>query len=115
MISNLIASTLAFSLQATPAPTLTLQQRTSIRCAAAFAIVAEGQAKGNPAALQYPALGERGKEFFVRASTQVMDEVRLSREQVSALLSAEAQELWDEDTLEKVMPSCLLLLEASGL
>lgn len=119
MLTTLIASTLVLA-QAAPAPDLTgpelsLQQRTSLRCAAAFALVAEGQANGNEAAKAYPAMGQRGKEFFVRASAQVMEETGLSRAQIGALLSQEAQSLWDNDTLTDVMPGCLLLLDASGV
>ncbi len=98
-----------------PTPELSLEQRTSLRCAAAFAIVAEGQANGNAEALAWPAVGERGKEFFVRASAQVMDQAGLNRDQISAALSAEAQKLWDEGNIDDVMPGCLLLLEASGI
>jgi len=114
MFTTLIASTLVFA-QAAPAPELTLQQRTSLRCAAAFALVAEGQANGNEAAKAYPELGQRGKEFFVRASAQVMDETGLTRAQIGAILSQEAQAMWDDGTLADVMPGCLLLLDASGV
>lgn len=115
MLAITLSSALALSLQAAPAPDLTLQQRTSMRCAAAFAIVAQGQQAGNRQALAFPALGNRGKEFFVRASAKLMDETGLSREQVSAVLSAEAQALWDGQLTEQVMPACLSLLDASGL
>ena len=57
-------------------------------------------------------LAERGREFFVRASAQVMDEAGLDREQISAALSAEAQDLWDSGSLAEVMPVCLGLLPA---
>ncbi|MHA6332092.1 hypothetical protein ACXYL9_00285 [Qipengyuania sp. CAU 1752] len=115
MITTLIASTLAFTAQAPAEPQLSLQQRTSIRCSAAFAIVAKGQEAGNSEALAYPDLSERGKEFFVRASAQTMEEAGLTRDQISAVLSAEAHTLWDDGTLANVMPGCLLLLDASGL
>lgn len=115
MIATILASALPLALQAAPAPPLTMQQRTSLRCSAAFAIVAEGQANGNADALEFPALGKRGKEFFVRASAQVMEEAGLNRAQIRAVLSAEAQALWDEDKLAEVMPACLLLLDASGV
>lgn len=114
MITALIASTLVFTAQASAEPELSLQQLTSMRCAAAFAIVAGRQEDGNSEALAYPVLSRRGKEFFVRASAQTMEEAGLTREQISAVLSSEAQTLRDEDTIADVMPGCLLLLDASG-
>ena len=80
------------------------------RCGAAFALVAEGQANGNAEALAYPPLAERGREFFVQAGARLMDEAGLTREELSSVLSAEAQALWDEDALDAVMPACLPLL-----
>lgn len=115
MLTSLILSSLVFSLQPAALPALSLQQRTSARCAAAFAIVAEAQAAGNPQALEFPPMKLRGKEFFVQASARLMAEAKLSRTQINALLSAEAQKLWDEDKVEEVMPGCLLLLDASGI
>ena len=95
-----------------PAPQLSLDHRMLLRCSAAFALVANGQENGNAEALRYPDLSQRGREFFVRASAQVMDEAGLDRAQIAAALSAEAQDLWDNGTLEQVMPVCLGLLPA---
>jgi len=94
------------------APQLSLDHRMLLRCSAAFALVANGQENGNAEALRYPDLSQRGREFFVRASAQVMDEAGLDRAQIAAALSAEAQDLWDNGTLEQVMPVCLGLLPA---
>lgn len=94
---------------------LTLEQKTSLRCSAAFAIIADGQARGNAEALQYPALAERGREFFVRSSARLMDDTGMNRTQISALMQVEAQDLWDKGEVEQIMPSCLLLLNASGI
>lgn len=102
-----------FALAAVPQegpPQLSLEHRMLVRCSAAFAMVAMGQANGQEDALRYPDLSERGEEFFVRASAQVMDEADLDRAQISAALSAEAQDLWDNDTIDDVMPACLGLL-----
>ncbi|WP_271439426.1 hypothetical protein [Pontixanthobacter luteolus] len=96
-------------------PPVSLEQKTALRCAAAFAIVADGQSRGNAEASNWPALGERGREFFVRVSAQMMDEVGLERGQVAALIQREAQDLWDSGETQQVMPSCLLLLETSGI
>ena len=97
-------------------PKLSAQQAAALRCSAAFGLVAEGQARGDEASLSYPALGERGKEFFVRSAARLMDELALDRAGIQTLVSLEAQKLWDEEgLLEDVMPSCLTLLDASGL
>nr|WP_240048848.1 hypothetical protein [Parerythrobacter lutipelagi] len=94
---------------------LSLEQQTALRCSAAFAIVADGQTRGNAKAARFPPLGQRGREFFVRASARLMDETGMDREAVAALLSMEARKLREDDTLEDAMPACLLLLDASGL
>ncbi|EDL49497.1 hypothetical protein [Erythrobacter sp. SD-21] len=99
----------------TERPELNAQQAATLRCSAAFGIVAHGQANGDEVALQYPPLNERGKEFFVRAGARLMDELGLDRDGIQALVSAEAQRLWDEDAIGDVMPACLLLLDASGV
>lgn len=116
MIRTVLAFALATSpvsaFAQTPAPQLSLDHRMLVRCSAAFAIVANGQANGNSNALRYPDMAERGREFFVRASAKVMDEAGLSREEISAALSAEAQDLWDEGTIDQVMPVCMGLLPA---
>ncbi len=96
----------------TPVPQLSLDHRMLVRCSAAFAIVATGQGNGNSEAMRYPDMGEHGREFFVRASAQVMDEAGLDRSQIEAALSAEAQDLRDNGTIDEVMPVCLSLLPA---
>ncbi|WP_271078792.1 hypothetical protein [Aurantiacibacter sp. MUD61] len=92
-------------------PELSLEHRMLARCSAAFALVAEGQSNGNAAALRYPDIRESGSEFFVQAGARLMDEAGLSREQLTVLFSSEAQDLWDNDTLDDVMPACLALLD----
>ncbi len=91
---------------------LSLDQRMLLRCSAAFAVVSAGQNAGNADALQYPDLSDRGREFFVRASAQVMDEAGLDRAQIQAALTAEAQDLRDSGTIHEVMPVCLGMLPA---
>ena len=114
MLSPLLAAALA--LQAAPAdPALKQEDRALLRCAAAFAILAEGQANGNAAAKKWPPIEARGREFFVRVLAQVMDRTGLDRDGISRLISAEAQDLWDKQEAEKVMPSCLVMLESSGI
>ncbi|MGB3753433.1 MAG: hypothetical protein WA954_05980 [Parerythrobacter sp.] len=109
------AACLPVSAPAQDRAALTLQQQTAVRCSAAFAIVADAQARGRADASAYPALAERGQEFFVRTAAQLMDDRGLSREQVADLIQTQAQALWDENAIEAVMPGCLLLLDASGL
>lgn len=94
---------------------LSLEHRMLVRCSAAFALVAFGQENGNPQAQQFPPLEDRGKEFFVQASARVMDEAGLTFEQIEAQLSHEAQDIWDNGDLLRVMPPCLQLLDQSGL
>ena len=121
-LASLAAITLAPAAlaQDTPLPTdqprLTLQQQTSVRCATAFALVAVAQDMEEAWALQLPAVRERGQEYFVRTSAQLMDDTGMTREQVEFLYMREASAL-GEDTaaLEAVMPACLTLLDTSGL
>lgn len=94
---------------------LTLEHRMLLRCSAAFAIVARRQAAGEPAALAYPPLKERGAEFFVRSSARVMDEAGLDRAAVSAALTTEARSLLEGDALARIMPGCLAALNGAGL
>lgn len=115
MLTTLLAAALA--LQAAPAvPTpLSQENRALLRCAAAFALVANGQANGDSAAQQWPALGTRGREFFVRAMAQLMDASGLDRAGIAQLASKEAEALTASGEVGKVMPSCLLMLEAARI
>lgn len=102
-------------LAAQDAPSLTIEQRTGLRCAAAFAITAKAQARGDAEAQSLPPLGTRGREFFVRFSAQLMDDTGMTRDAVAALLTAEAQALGETGAVKQVMPACLMLLDASGM
>ncbi|MFA9200779.1 MAG: hypothetical protein ACEQR8_06265 [Cypionkella sp.] len=95
-----------------PAP-LTLQQASALRCSAAFALGATAQARGE--GRQWPALAERGREFFVRSSARIMDETGWSRDLVAFRLAEEAKALREPAALAAAMPPCLLLLDAAGL
>lgn len=97
------------------APALTIEQRTALRCSAAFAITAQAQARGDAEALSLPPLATRGREFFVRFSARLMDDTGMTRDAVAALLTAEAQALAGGGELRQVMPACLLLLDAAGV
>lgn len=106
---------------ATPAPAapepapLSQENRALLRCAAGFALVAQGQAAGDPQAKAWPDLSVRGREFFVRAMAQLMDATGRDRAGIAALANAEAQALTADGEAYKVMPSCLLMLEATRL
>jgi hypothetical protein len=119
----LTAALLAAPAAAQEPPRFTLEHRMLLRCSAAFAIVAAEQQRGVSTALAYPPLGERGREYFVRASVRLMDELALTREQVAASLRSEvaalqkaAAEAADPAaSVDGVMRPCLSALEASGL
>ena len=94
---------------------LSLEQQTALRCSAAFAMVASGQARGETGMARYPALGARGREYMVRSSARLMDDAGLTREQIAVMLEAEVLALREEGRLEAIMPPCLAMLDASGL
>ncbi len=94
---------------------LDVSQQGALRCSAAFALIAERQKQGDSAALEYPLLAARGREFFVRSNAQLMDEAGLDRAAIEARLRAEADAIVAEGSLDEIMPPCLLLLDASGL
>ena len=119
---------LAIALVAAPAaaqggPSLSLEQKMLLRCSAAFAIIANEQARGVESQLTYPPLGERGKEFAVRTGARLMDELQLSREEYQALFKTEVETLQEGSMqaadsakyVDGVMQPCLSALEASGL
>jgi|SRR5690606_10261493 hypothetical protein len=119
----LAVAVLAAPAAAQEAPRYTLEHRMLLRCSAVFAIVAGEQQRGVAAALAYPPLTERGREYFVRSSVRLMDDLAISREQVETSLRGEvgalqqaAAEAPDRAAyLDEVMQPCLSALEASGL
>lgn len=101
-----------------PAPVavpLSLEDRTLLRCSAAFAIVAHGQSNGDEGALAWPQLGTRAREFFVRALAQLIDRTGLDRDGVAQLAKDEAIGLQERGEVDQVMPACLVMLESSGV
>lgn len=78
---------------AQPAPRPSLAQETALRCSATFAKVASDQVRKVPGADRYPALGTRGREYFVRTAARLMDDAGMTREQVTALLKARFDEV----------------------
>jgi hypothetical protein len=97
--------------EATP---ISLESRALLRCAAAFALIANDQEGGIENARNWPELGDRGREFFVRALAQVMDQTGFDREGIARAAGAEAEEIRRSGNLDKIMPACLVMLEESG-
>lgn len=89
-----------------------------LRCAAAFAIVGNEQARGVASALRYPAMAGAGREFFVRAMTARMDRDGLDREAAAAIARGHVEALQEESMASAdpggfvagVMDQCLPLL-----
>jgi len=114
LVSQPVAGT-AEPVEAETVVPLNAAQQGAIRCSAAFALVADKQSKGDAAALEYPPMGERGREFFVRSGARLMDQAGMTRETLAARLHREVDAIRAEGSLDEVMPPCLVLLEASGL
>lgn len=119
---HLIACLLPLSLLAAPAlaqegegPALSLEHRMLLRCSATFALVAGQQGDSDSQVTADAAFAERGREFFVRSSAQVMDEAGLDRQQIADALRAEADEIRQSDNLEALLPVCMNVLAQSGL
>ncbi len=95
-------------------PVLSLEHDTMGRCSAAFAIVSTEQARGGVVA-QWPVLGNRGREYYVRTGARIMDETGLGRGAVSTLFARSAQDLRAGDKLAANLGSlrapCLALLD----
>ena len=109
LLSALALLTAPVAIAAQPQP-LTLEHRMMLRCSAAFALVAARQAAGEADSAAFPPMAASGREYFVRASAQVMDEAGLDRAAVSSALETEARDLVEQGTLAQVMPVCLGLL-----
>lgn len=94
---------------------LSPEHRMLLRCSAAFAVNLQRVAEGTADAALPTSLPERGREYFVRAGAQLMDEAGLTREEIAALLKEEAARLAEPVALAVAMPGCVASLEASGL
>lgn len=95
---------------------------TALRCSAAFGIIAAEQQRGVASAkADYPPLSQRGREFFVQTGARLMDEQKLTREQVQQRFRAEIAKLQDAamaspdpaEFVRGVMAPCLTLLDAT--
>ena len=121
LASLLAAPLLAQQRAAAPAlPELNAEQKARLTCSAAFALAASEQARGEAAALRYPPLKVRGREYFVRFGARTMDATGASREAIKALLEGEvarlqqlALALQDPDgALDRTIRPCLPRLDA---
>ncbi len=104
---------------ALPAPDLsrlTHGHRATLRCAAAFAIVATTQANGE-SLVGWPPLSVRGKRYFIDAGVAVMQGAALDRFTVRDLIAADVQALQtaaDPDAaLAALATPCLAQLDAT--
>lgn len=112
MLTFLAAVTLASAPAAEPA--LTPPQAAALRCGVVFALGAKMQADKAPLAADWPPLGTRGKEYFVRVTAKLIDDTGASRETLAAMAMRQLPALSEPAALAAAMPGCLTLLEASG-
>lgn len=120
-LAGLLAAPL-LAQQASPPtlPELNAEQRAQLTCSAAFALAASEQARGEAAALRYPPLKVRGREYFVRFGARTMDATGASRETIKALLEGEVARLQQlavalqdpAGALERTIRPCLPRLDA---
>ena len=108
LILSLLALSLAAPATAQEAP-LTLEQKTKLRCAVAFAMTAQLQQTGNAEAANLPDLRQSGREYFVRSLAIVMDERGWSRDQIEQAALAEANDLNETGQTLDTARSCLTL------
>lgn len=110
-IAPLALAILSMPALAAPRP-LTGDEQMALRCGAAFAVVATGQARGDAAMMQYPPMASRGREYFVRLSAQLMDRAGLDEAGIKAAAQREAAALARQRGVEGMMPFCLKVLDA---
>lgn len=95
----------------TATPPLSPELQTGLRCAALFSIVAAEQAHGG--ARDWPAITQRGREFFVRISARAMDAGKLDRPALQALMQSEVAAVRKPETRAGLKTPCLAILDAS--
>ncbi|MDR7100931.1 hypothetical protein [Croceicoccus sp. BE223] len=91
------------------APVTGAARQASVRCAAAFALIAGQQERGG--ARGYPPMALRGREYMVRVGGALIGD-GADVAQVGAAMRDAAAALADPATLAAVMPPCLSLLDA---
>jgi len=67
--------------------------RADLHCAAAFALAASEQARGNAAALALPPLATRGKRFFTDTGARAVEQGGMTEAAVRDLLVAEVADM----------------------
>ena len=92
---RLLIATLFVGLLIAAAPPLRLspQHDHDLRCAAAFALVAGAQERGEAAALALPPLGLRGRRYFSVVGTRVADAAGLDQAAMQALMGERARQV----------------------
>lgn len=110
LLLALALTPLAAPAHAAPRP-LTAEEQMGLTCASAFALVAAGHARGEPAMAQYPPLNQRGREYFVRLAAQLMDDAGLDQAGIRAATATQAAAL-RRSGVAGVMPACLHALDA---
>ncbi len=93
---------------------ITTEDRAVLRCSAAFAIVGARQAQ-QPGESALPEITTRGREFFVVSLASIMEELGLDRPAIEREVRVEAENLVKNNEVDKIMPACLLMLQAAGL
>jgi len=93
---------------------ITTEDRAALRCSAAFALVGARQAQ-QPGESAWPEITTRGREFFVVSLASIMEERGLDRPAIERVVRVEAENLVKNDEVDKIMPACLLMLQAAGL
>src|SRR5688500_2560949 len=81
------------------APPKSLEHTLLLRCSATLAIVSYNQKQGMPSTQAYPDLEARSREYFVRSGARLMDELHLTREQLTQQLWSEVQTV-QQDAME---------------
>lgn len=99
-----------------PAPTLSLEQQTSLRCSVGFALIHRLQVESSPNGAKYPQIGAREREFFVQTAARIMDETGADRAAIADMVAAQTRYFEaDSARLEAILPACLDLVALSGL
>jgi hypothetical protein len=106
----LCALLLGATMQPAVADPLTEHQSHDLRCAAAFAVVALAQTRGDAAALALPPLGIRGKRYLGLVGEQVAAQTGQTGEAVRDLLAAAAKSV-AHDGAPAVARACLADLD----
>lgn len=84
----------------------------TLRCAAAIALGAAAQERGDPALAGLPPLGHRGRRFFARVGEEAAAQSGESAEAIGARLAQAARSIGAEGDLPRAVRACLPMLDA---